>query len=280
MRVGKFALMVPVMTSTDGPLRRQDHVQAGGARHLREALHRAFDVLAGDHHQVGHLVDDDDDERQRLEVELLLLVDRLAALLVVAGMDGAGELLALRLRFGEARVVAVDVAHAELRHLLVALLHLAHRPLQRDHRLLRVGDDRREQMRDAVVDGELEHLRIDHDQPALVGLQPVEQAQDHGVDGDRLAGAGGAGDQQMRHAREIDDHRLAADGLAEAERQLGGRCRRSRRWRAARADRPSRASGSAARCRWRCARPPRRRGPRARSSSARCRRRARSRATT
>ena len=77
-------------------------------------------------------------------------------------------------------------------------------------------------MRDAVIDGEFEHLRIDHDQPALLGLEPVEQAQDHGVDGDRLARAGGAGDQQMRHAREVDDHRLAADGLAEAERQLGG----------------------------------------------------------
>ena len=36
-----------------------------------------------------------------------------------------------------------------------------------------------------------------------------------------LPGAGGAGDQQMRHAGEIDDHRLAADGLAEAERELG-----------------------------------------------------------
>ncbi len=75
----------------------------------------------------------------------------------------------------------------------------------------------------AVVDRELEHLRIDHDQPALLWPQPVEQAQDHGVDGDRFAGAGGAGDQQVRHAREIDDHRLAADGLAQAERQL---CRR------------------------------------------------------
>jgi hypothetical protein len=28
-------------------------VQAGGARHLRQALHRALDVLAGDHHQVA-----------------------------------------------------------------------------------------------------------------------------------------------------------------------------------------------------------------------------------
>ena len=75
-------------------------------------------------------------------------------------------------------------------------------------------------MRDAVVDRKLEHFRVDHDQPALLRPQPVEQAQDHGVDGDRLAGAGGAGDQQVRHAREIDDHGLAADGLAQAERQF------------------------------------------------------------
>ena len=45
------------------PLRREDHVQAGRARHLGKALHGAFDVLAGHHHQVGHLVHDDDDVR-------------------------------------------------------------------------------------------------------------------------------------------------------------------------------------------------------------------------
>ena len=173
MRVGKLALMVPVMTSTDGPLRGEDDVQAGGARHLGEALHRALDILAGDHHQVRHLVDDDDDVGQRLEIELLVLVDRLAAVLVVTGVHGARELLALALGFGDACVVAVDVAHAELRHLLVALLHLAHRPLERHHRLLRIGDDGREQMRDAVVDGELQHFRIDHDQPALVRMQAI-----------------------------------------------------------------------------------------------------------
>ena len=223
MRVGKIRLDRAGNDVDRGSLRRQDHMQAGGARHLRETLHGAFDVLAGDHHQVGHLVHDHHDERQRLEVELLVLVDRFAAFLVVAGMDGARELLAFALRLGHARVVAVDVAHAELRHLLVALLHLAHGPFERDHRLLRIGDHRREQVRDAVVDGELEHLRVDHDQPALFRPQPVEQAQDHGVDGDRLAGAGGAGDQQMRHAREIDDDRFAADGLAEAERQFRGR---------------------------------------------------------
>ena len=31
---------------------------------------------------------------------------------------------------------------------------------------------------------------------------------------------GGAGDEQMRHLGELGDDRLAADGLAEAQRQL------------------------------------------------------------
>ena len=75
-------------------------------------------------------------------------------------------------------------------------------------------------MRDAVIDGQLEHFRIDHDQPALVWAQPIEQTQDHRVDRDRLAGTRGARDQQVRHACKIDDHRLAADRLTEAERQF------------------------------------------------------------
>ena len=54
-------------------LRRHDDVDAGGARHLRQALDRAFDVLAGDQHQVGHFVDHDHDIGQRLR-------DRAAAL--------------------------------------------------------------------------------------------------------------------------------------------------------------------------------------------------------
>ena len=50
----------------------------------------------------------------------------------------------------------------------------------------------------------------------------VEQAEDHGVDGDRLAGTGRARDQQMRHARQIDHHRLTGDVLAQGQRQRRG----------------------------------------------------------
>ena len=129
--------------------------------------------------------------------------------------------LALLVGLRDAGVEAVDVAHADLRHLAVAVLHLAHGPFQRDDGLLRIGDDGRQQMRDAVIDGQFEHLRVDHDQPAFLRRHAVEQRQDHGVDGDRLARAGGAGDQHVRHLGDVDDDRLAVDRLAERQRQLG-----------------------------------------------------------
>ena len=47
----------------------------------------------------------------------------------------------------------------------------------------------------------------------------IQDRQDHGVDPHRLAGAGGARDQQMRHAREVGHIGLAADGLAQRQRQ-------------------------------------------------------------
>ena len=86
-----------------------------------------------------------------------------------------------------------------------------------------IGHHGRQQVRDAVVDRQLQHLGIDHDEPAFLRPEPVEQRQDHGVDGDRFARARGAGDEQVRHAGQIDDHRLAADRLAERDGELVAR---------------------------------------------------------
>ena len=57
-RDGTLALISPVTTSTDGTLRRQHQVDAGGARHLGDPNDRVLDVAGRDHHQVGELVDD------------------------------------------------------------------------------------------------------------------------------------------------------------------------------------------------------------------------------
>ena len=123
------------------------------------------------------------------------------------------------LRFLDLAIEAREVAHAERRHQLIATLHLGDAPAQRVGRLLHVGDDRRQQMRNALVHRQLQHLRIDHDQAHVLGGRLVEQRQHHRVDGRGLARAGRAADQQVRHAREIRDDRRAADVLAEHQRQ-------------------------------------------------------------
>ncbi len=72
-------------------------------------------------------------------------------------------------------------------------------------------------MRNALVHRQFEHLGVDHDQAHLLRRGLVQQRQHHGVDRDRFTRAGRSGHQQMRHARQIDHHRVAADVLAQGQ---------------------------------------------------------------
>ncbi len=85
-------------------------------------------------------------------------------------------------------------------------------------------------MRDIVVNRQLQHLGIDQDEAHVVGGGVEQHRRDHGVNRDRLAGSGRAGDQQMRHPRQVGDHRLAADILAQRDRKLALRRGKLRRF--------------------------------------------------
>ncbi len=136
------------------------------------------------------------------------------------GLEGGiQQRLAAFLGFGDLAVVARQVADAESGHQGVAALHLRDAPAQRVRGLLHVGDDRREEMRDTFVDRELEHLRVDHDQPDVLGRGLVQEAQHHRVQAHGLTGARGASDQEVRHAREVRHDRRTADVLAKRERE-------------------------------------------------------------
>ncbi len=76
-------------------------------------------------------------------------------------------------------------------------------------------------MRNAFVVAQFQPLGIDQDQAHLVGRGLVQDRHDHGVDGHAFAGAGGTGDQQVRHGRQIGDHDTAVDVLAQRQRELG-----------------------------------------------------------
>ena len=54
----------------------------------------------------------------------------------------------------------------------------------------------------------------------MIGRDLEEQAGDEGVDAHALALAGRAGDQQVRHARQVADDGLSGDVVAERKRQF------------------------------------------------------------
>ena len=165
-----------------------------------------LDLLASGHHHVGDLVGDHDDEWHRRG-------DR-RRLLVGLRSDPLDELIAAQ------RVVAGEVADAHLRQEGVALLHLLHRPGEDRLRLLHVGDDRVHEMGERLVGGELDHLRVDHQHPHLIGAPGHDHREDERVETHALARAGPTGDEEMGHRRHVDDHRIARHVLAEEQRDL------------------------------------------------------------
>jgi hypothetical protein len=52
-------------------LRRENQMDADGARHLRQSSDARLDVAGIHHHQVSQLVNDDDDEGKRLVLHFL-----------------------------------------------------------------------------------------------------------------------------------------------------------------------------------------------------------------
>ena len=178
-------------------LSRHDQVDTGGTAQLGDTHDRSLDVLAGDHHQVRELVDDDD--------QVGHLLRRVIVVLKLAG--------------GLLFVVGRDLAHVQSLEDLQTTLHLGHGPLQGTRGLLGLGHHGHVKMRQAVVARELDALGVDHDQAHVLGKGAHEQGRDDRVNHDRLTGTGSTGDQQVGHLGEVGDDRralgIAADGELE-----------------------------------------------------------------
>ena len=213
-------------------LRGDDAMDARGARHLRDARDGHFNIGRRDQHQVGQLVDDDDDVAELFRNDDVVFArhddffvqfDRETVgawlRLFPFSPSAAVPALAVRQRFVlRAFVEGFDIAHADLGENLVALFHFVHDPAQREDHFLRIGDDGHDQVRQRVVLLQLDDLRIDHHEAKLVGRETVKQRGDDGVDANRFARAGAAGDEQVRHFREVGDDRMAVNIFAQRER--------------------------------------------------------------
>ena len=85
--------------------------------------------------------------------------------------------------FGTHEVVIADqIAHLMVCEQLVAAFHLTDRPVERTGGLFRVGNDRNQQVRNAVVVAQFDHFRVHHDEADLLRRGLVQQRNQHGVD--------------------------------------------------------------------------------------------------
>ncbi len=119
-----------------------------------------------------------------------------------------------------AGVEGVEVPAAFLGEDVVALLHLVDDPAQGQERLLGIGHDRQDEVRQVLVALHFHDLGVDHDEAQLVRREAAEQAGDDAVDADGFSAAGRAGDEQVRHRGEVGDDGFAVDVLAEGERDF------------------------------------------------------------
>ena len=114
------------------------------------------------------------------------------------------------------RVEILDVSESEEFKIAVAGIHLLDHPFKRLRGLLRIGDDRGQQMRYARVSGQFHSFRINHDHAHLVRRRPHDHRCQHGVDETGLARTGGACHQKMRHLGEVGRYKMTFHILAHA----------------------------------------------------------------
>ena len=194
MRLGTLALIMPVMTSTDGRC-------VASSRWMPTARDFCARRMIASSTSAGETI------------------MRSASSSITTSMYGSGGLPS---RSAHA-VHLGQVARLVQPHQLVARLHLAHDVLEHRGGVLHVRDDGREQVRDRLVVVELDLLGVDQDHPHLLRRGAQQDRAEHRVDAARLARAGRAGDQHVRHAREVGEHGVAGDVLAEpdGERRAG-----------------------------------------------------------
>ena len=195
MRDGTFALIIPVITSTDGRC-------VASTRWIPTARDFCASRMTASSTSCGEII------------------IRSASSSMTTSRYGQALLAALAQR----AVRLGEVARPQNRQLLVAPLHLRDDVRQRRGGLLRARHDRREQVRDRLVEPELDPLRVDQDHAHLVRRRAEQDRREDRVDAAGLARAGRAGDQEVRHAREVGPDRGARDVLAEPDRERARGC--------------------------------------------------------
>ena len=188
----------------------KNQMDTGCACFLGEAGNQFFNFFACSHHQVGKLIYHDHDKRQFLQ---WLRVFRREA-------ERAADFFATRGGFGNFLVETGKVAHAHKAHQAVAFFHFVDAPVQGICCQFHIGHDRGKQVRNAFVNAQLQHFRVNHNHAYVFRRCFEEHGQNHGVHAYGLTRTGRTGNQQMRRFSQVCHNRLAGNVLAEGQGQF------------------------------------------------------------
>ena len=186
-----------------GALGGQNHMDTGSTGFLSQSHDGGLDIFGGDSHQICKFVHDHDNLRNLLTE--LLIAHRIFVSESLTPLFGLFD-------FG---IIARKITDIHRREHMVAPLHLVHDPAKRQRGLFGVHDNGQEQMGDAVINLELQHLGVDHDHSYIFRRGLKENAHDHAIHRDTLTSARCARHQKVRHLGQILHHHIAFDIFTE-----------------------------------------------------------------
>ncbi len=93
---------------------------------------------------------------------------------------------------GHFSVIALKVSHPQQRHQFIATLHLRDAPAETIRRILHVGNNGGEKVRNAIVNRQFQHFGINQNESDFSRGRLVQEADKHTVDPNGLSGARGA----------------------------------------------------------------------------------------
>ncbi len=117
-------------------------------------------------------------------------------------------------------IVGCDIAAGVLGQHFKSPLHFADGPFERVDGFLHIGNDGRQEMRDAIQERQLHALGVHHDEPQRFSSILIQQAHDNGIDTHSFSRARCPCDQEMRHARQIRDPDFATDVFSQSEHHV------------------------------------------------------------
>ena len=178
-----------------GALGGQDEMNTSSPSELRDANDGIFNVSRGDHHQVGQLVHDHEE-------------------VGVGPQDALASCGCCHLPGSDRGIEVIHVPESEVRKVVVTLVHLGDDPLQSIRGLLRVGDDRGDQVRNTFVNTQLHSLGIHEDHAHFVRGCPHQYRCDQCINAARLTRTRGSRDEDVRHLGEVRNNELPLNVLA------------------------------------------------------------------